>query len=52
MTGELTSESDAARFSFDHRGIVHYEFAPEGQIINQDFYLVILRHLHNVVQRK
>jgi hypothetical protein len=31
---------------FDHQCIVHYEFAPEGQTVNQDLYLAILRRLH------
>jgi hypothetical protein len=44
MTDALTSESNAACF-FDHQGIVHYEFAPEVQIVNQDFYQAVLRSL-------
>jgi hypothetical protein len=39
-------------FFFDHGGIVHYEIAPEGQTVNQDFYQPVLRHLPDVVQRK
>jgi hypothetical protein len=35
-----------------HRGIVHNEFTSEGQTINQDFYLVVLRHLQDAVQSK
>jgi hypothetical protein len=31
---------------------VHYEFALEGQKINQDFYLVVLRCLQHAVRRK
>jgi hypothetical protein len=34
---------------FNQGGIVHYEFAPEGLIINQDFYLVVLRCLQDAV---
>jgi hypothetical protein len=46
MTGALMSENNVpCLFSFDHRGIVHYEFAPEGHTINQDCYLVVLRCL-------
>jgi hypothetical protein len=30
---------------FNHQGIVHYEFTPEGQTANQDFYLAVLRRL-------
>jgi hypothetical protein len=32
---------------FDHRAIVHYEFAPEGQKINEDFYLEVLRRVRD-----
>jgi hypothetical protein len=52
MTDALASESTGACFFFDQQGIVHYESAPEDQTINQDFYLVVLRHLRDVVQRK
>jgi hypothetical protein len=38
-------------FFFDHRGIVHYEFAPEGQTFNQDSYLAVLRSLWDAVRR-
>ena len=37
---------------FDSRGIVHHEYAPEGQIINKEYYLEILRHLRDAVRRK
>jgi hypothetical protein len=47
MTGALVSVSDAAWFS--DRDTVQYEFAPEGQIIKQDFYLVVLRPLQDAV---
>jgi hypothetical protein len=52
MTGALASKSNAACFFFYHRGVVHHEFTPEGQRVNQDFYLVVLRHLWDAVQRK
>jgi hypothetical protein len=35
-----------------HQGTVRYEFALEGQTINQYFYLAVLRHLWDVVWRK
>jgi hypothetical protein len=50
MIRVLMSERNAAFFF--SQGIMHYEFAPLGQTINQDFYLVILRCLQDVVQRK
>jgi hypothetical protein len=37
---------------FDYRGIVHYNYAPEGQTINKKYYLEVIRHLHDAVQRK
>jgi hypothetical protein len=53
MTGALTSESIVACFLFfDHQGILHYEFAPDVQIINQDFYQTVLRSLWNMLRRK
>jgi hypothetical protein len=36
----------------DHQDIVHYEFAPEGQTLNQDLYLEVLRRLRDAVGRK
>ena len=37
---------------FDSRGIVHHEYAPEGQTIKKEYYLQVLRHLPEAVQRK
>lgn len=37
---------------FDIRGIVHLEFVPQGQNVNLDFYLEILRHLREHIRRK
>ena len=37
---------------YDHRGIVHREFVPEGQTVNQHFYLDVLRRLREDVRRK
>jgi hypothetical protein len=39
-------------FSFNHQGTVHYEFDPEGQTINQDVSLAVLRRLRDAVRRK
>jgi len=37
---------------FDSEGIVHHEYAPDGQTINKEFYLEVLRHLRESVRRK
>ena len=34
---------------FDVRGIVHWEFVPPGQTVNQEFYLEVLRRLRENV---
>jgi len=36
----------------DSEGIVHHEYAPDGQTINKEFYLEVLRHLCELVRRK
>jgi len=37
---------------FDSEGIVHHEHAPDGQTINKDFYVEVLRRLRESVRRK
>ena len=37
---------------FDANGIVHSEFVPNGQTVNQAFYLQVLKRLHDAVRRK
>ena len=37
---------------FDANGIVHKEFVPPGQTVNQQFYLELLKRLCNSVQKK
>jgi len=37
---------------FDIRGIVHYEFVPTGQTVNQVYYLEVLERLREKVKRK
>jgi len=32
---QITSQKNVADFVFDIRGIVHYEFVPTGQTVNQ-----------------
>ena len=37
---------------FDSEGIVHHEYTPDGQTINKEFYMEVLRCLHKTVCRK
>jgi hypothetical protein len=37
---------------FDQKGIVHYEFIAQGQKVNQQCYLEVLRRLRESVRRK
>jgi len=37
---------------FDIRGIVHHEFAPQGQTMNAGFYRNVLCRLREDIQRK
>ena len=39
-------------FFFDCEGVVHYEFAPSGQTINKEYYVKVLKRLHDAVRRK
>jgi transposase len=37
---------------FDSRGVVHHEYAPQGQTINKEYYRDVLRRLRDAVRRK
>jgi hypothetical protein len=37
---------------FDCHGIVHHSYAPESRTINKEYYLEVIRNLHDAVQRK
>jgi hypothetical protein len=37
---------------FDIRGIIHYEFVSEGNIVNQTFYVEALKRVTGAVKRK
>ena len=37
---------------FDEAGVVHHEYAPHGQTVNQTYYLEVLRRLRDAVRRK
>ena len=41
MAGSEQGESDVDLF-FDSCGIVHHEYAPEGQTINKEYYMEVL----------
>ena len=36
---------------FDHQGMVHYEFVPQGQTVNQHFYKEVLTRLVNKIRQ-
>ena len=46
---QIKSEIHAHFFFFDSKGIVHKEFVPPGQTVNQTFYLQVLGRLRNRV---
>ena len=48
---QVQNQGDADRFSYVH-GIVHAEFLPQGQTINQHVHKNILRHLMRSVREK
>ena len=48
---QIKSQNNVADF-FYFRGIVHYEFVPTGQTVNQVYYLEVLGRLHEKVRRK
>ena len=37
---------------FDHQGMVHHEFVPRGQTVNQHFYKEVLTRLVNIIHQK
>ena len=37
---------------FGSRGVGHHEYAPQGQNINKEYYLEVLRRVRNAVRRK
>ena len=48
---QIKSRNNVADF-FDMRGIVHYEFVPTGQTVNQVYYLEVLERLCEKVRQK
>ena len=49
--GAKQNKSHVTAF-FYSEGIVHHEYAPDGQTITKEFYLEVLRHLRESVRRK
>ena len=37
---------------FDYLGVVHFEYVPEGQTVNKEYYLTVLRRLRDAIRRK
>lgn len=37
---------------FDYRGVVHSEFLPEGETVNKEYYLSVMRRLREQIRRK
>ena len=36
----------------DYRGVVYHEFLPEGQTVNKEYYLGVMRRLHEAIHQK
>ena len=50
MEKQIKNQSPVDVF-FDCHGIVHHEFAPEGQTVNAAFYVEVLKRLRDRVRR-
>jgi hypothetical protein len=37
---------------FDHEGVIHHEYAPNGQTVNKEYYVEVLHRLHDAEWRK
>ena len=37
---------------FDYPGVVHHEFVPEGETVNKEYCLTVLRRLREAIRRK
>jgi transposase len=52
MAQKSTTGAELLTVFFDYRGIVHHSYAPEGQTINKEYYLEVIRHLRDAVRSK
>ena len=50
MEKQIKNQSHVDGFFFDCHGIVHHEFAPEGQTVNAAFYVEVLKLLRDRVR--
>jgi hypothetical protein len=39
-------------YFFNIRGIIHFEFVPEGTTVNKEVYMAVLKRLIDAVRRK
>ena len=52
LNNNLHSVKSMLIIFFDSEGVVHYEFAPRGQTMNQEYYVEVLKRLRDAVRRK
>jgi hypothetical protein len=47
----IDNKHDENLFFFDARVIVHHEFVPQGQTVNQEVYISVLRRMREAFRR-
>ena len=48
----IDNKDNDNRFFFDARGIVHHEFVPQGQTVNREVYISVLRRMRETLRRR